>query len=485
MINTSRCTVCRYGVQLDRQGCHVTGLGPDGGKNVVLHELSETDVRHGLDAQLSTSILAFSPLPLEQAADRHFATTGDFWHVVLSEGVHARRTVILHEVLLSEWFPRSPGLYLTESAAAARKEAQQHEITLSEEQQSIFKATQPLDPVVYDLCGKLDMLETGLGCIRLNRRLTPDGPLWFMSASSSLSAEEGVPLALTDDGYDRVIDYISEWGVFPCTVTGKLSVLPESLLCLYQEYTGVPRLFLLVDEIISVRDMPRPQRETPTANVAVMFGHDESFWRKVDAAYVGFTPGRKGNLTQRLPWLEYYIGELHHGVVITDFDEQMTRFPNAVFSLQKIANGTMLESELTSVSEYLPDGHDAQIQQLLSQQQVFINRLEVGEVHMGDTFKDIAAGVVIVNRSTLTDALNVVRSEQNTEAAAVLQQLADAIEQSGSPEAIDSLNGLTEELQKPQISQNRIKIWLDAIVVALPDVARVTEAVGKAVQVFL
>jgi hypothetical protein len=352
---------------------------------------------------------------------------------------------------------------------------------LSEEQQALYDASRAPDPVVYDLYGKLEMLRGGTGCIRLNRRITPDGALWFMSCSSSLSAEQGVPLALTDSDYERVIDDVTENGVLSCRVTGKVMVLPDSLLSLYHDYSGVPRLYVLVEALVPDPSADRLRTGRPTANVAVMFTADDP-WPAVNATYIDFVSGQNGNLAQRLPWLEYYVGELYGGTVVTDFDEQMTRFPHAVFSLQKVASASLKESELQDVGRYLHLS-DTSIQQLLTQQRQYvftINKIhiEAGEVHVGDVFSNIGAGAVIINRSTLTNALNNIQAKHGQEATRALEELADAVRGSGNPEAIDNLNGLTEELEKPQPSKNRLRTWFDAIASVLPDVAAVTGAVA-------
>jgi hypothetical protein len=450
----------------------------------VFRDLSHRDIAEGIDSQLATSALVLPPQPAPEAgdrADKEFQGTVEFWRAMLSERVRARRTVVLHDVFLSEWFPRSPGLYHTEYAQAARTSARGHVMHLSEEQQALYDASRAPDPVVYDLYGKLEMLRGGTGCIRLSRRITPDGALWFMSCSSSLSAEQGVPLALTDSDYERVIDDVTENGVLSCRVTGKVMVLPDSLLSLYHDYSGVPRLYVLVEALVPDPSADRLRTGHPTANVAVMFTADHP-WPAVNATYIDFVSGQNGNLAQRLPWLEYYVGELYGGTVVTDFDEQMTRFPHAVFSLQKVASASLKESELQDVGRYLHLS-DTRIQQLLSQQrqyEVTINKIsiEAREVHVGDVFSNIGAGAVIINRSTLNNALINIQAKHGQEATRALEELADAVRESGNPEAVDNLNGLTEELEKPQPSKNRLRTWLDAIASVLPDVAAVAGAVA-------
>lgn len=451
------------------------------GPPVIIRGLSDPDVAESVESQLSTSSLVLPSLPSSSAQDSHFGTTQEFWSALLSERVRARTTVTLHNVLLSEWFPRSPGLYHTRVAAEARAEAGHLLMPLTEGEEAIYARSDPTDPVVHDLYGKWEMLRGGVGCIRLKERETAEGRLYFMSVSTSPSAHEGVPIALTPDDYGRYIHEVTERGVLPCTVTGKLMFLPDNMLSLYGDYAGVPRLYLLVSEL-SLEQVSSVTHDPPTASAAVLFRTDEP-WPAVNAAYVSFVTGRNGTLTQRLPWLEHYVSVMHNGTVITDFDEQMTRFPQAVFSLEKVATGTLNELELQDVADSLRIS-DRQIRRLLDGQRLYgvtLNSIHIGEVevNMGDKFENIGAGAVIVNRSTLTNALNRTQSEFGDEAAQALKELTDAVMRQRQPEAIDSLNALNEELEKPQRSPHRLRTWLRAITAALPDAIDVAAAAAK------
>lgn len=449
----------------------------------IFQHLNDLDTAAAIESQLDTSSLVLPPVPLlPRDYPSSFSTTSEFWEALLSERVRARKRVTLHDVLLSEWFPRSPGLFHTPEAAHAREEAQYLEIDLTEEEESIYFSSNPSDPVVYNVYGKQQMLRGGIGCIRLKERETADGRLYFMSVSTSLSAHEGVPIALTPDDYGRHIDEITERGVLPCTVTGQLRFLPDNMLTLYSDYTGVPRLYLEVSELVRKQSTSALELGDPTVSAAVLFQADEP-WPVVSAAYVSFITGRNGTLAQRLPWLEHYVGEMHGGTVITDFDEQMTRFPQAVFSLEKVANGTLDESEIRNIARAI-GVDDMQIGLLLARQQrygIVLNRINIGAVriNVGDKFENIGAGAIIVNRSSLTNALNRTQADYGADAMQALKELADAVTQSGQPEAIDSLNALNEELAKPQHSKNRLRTWLHAIISALPDAVDVAAAAAK------
>jgi hypothetical protein len=59
------------------------------------------------------------------------------------------------------------------------------------------------------------------------------------------------------------------------------------------------------------------------------------------------------------------------------------------------------------------------------------------------------------------------------------------VERAKQPNATDSLNALTEELDKSQPSKSRLRVWLDAITSALPDVVDVAAAAAKVAQLVL
>ena len=68
-----------------------------------------------------------------------------------------------------------------------------------------------------------------------------------MSASSTLTAHEGFPVALPDIQYQRYIDQIKTNGVLPCNLIGRLQFVPDILEKIYWDYENVPQLYLLVE----------------------------------------------------------------------------------------------------------------------------------------------------------------------------------------------------------------------------------------------
>jgi hypothetical protein len=217
---------------------------------------------------------------------------------------------------------------------------------------------------IFDPYGKVQMLRGGVGCIRLRRHSIKGQPVWLMSASSTLTAHEGVPLAVPDSLYTEVIDSLASDGTVYCnSITGTLRRVPDFLGDLYQ-WRDVPPVYLEVEDIRRGR---RPDHDTLThamVSVAVSFesrseqlGPPGMVW----ATYVTFFPGVEGSLQLRRDWLrDSYVGERYQGKVISDFDEQVPRFEGAPFGLIRIFDGTLDADEIAR-----PVSHDPTVNEAL------------------------------------------------------------------------------------------------------------------------
>lgn len=452
----------------------------------VWQALPELDVAGEIEGALAAANLVLPPVPIAVASDKQFDSNDSFWRAILNQEVRSNATVTLQNFLLFEWFPRSPGQFHTEDARHWRENAQDYLLPLSDAEKRIYEDTAPVDPIVYDLYGKYCMLRGGIGCIRLKPKPTEAGLLWFMSASSTLSAHEGVPVAINESVYNQYIEYINEHGVLPCRLVGKLKFLPEPLLSLYQDYTGVPHLYLLVEDIAPSRTHLQLQEHGPIVSVAVTFysqkGNSERYgWRDFSAAYISFAAADKGSLERRLPWLDYYVSTLHEGTIVTDFDEHMIRFNGAIFSLDKVCNGRLEHSEVVNITNNISIGN-ADI--LIANQrklhaQINANQIKAGKVTvMGDVFKNIGAGATIINRSSLVNAMNVTNDAVDPSVGEALRQLADFIEQSGNKEAGENFNAFTEELQQPSPRKSLLRSFWNGMLTALPTIANLATVAG-------
>jgi hypothetical protein len=72
---------------------------------------------------LSTANYLLSHEKLPSIPDRIYADNERLWYDILSGQLDANVILTLENFLLSEWFPRSPGLYHTDEAKGARRMA--------------------------------------------------------------------------------------------------------------------------------------------------------------------------------------------------------------------------------------------------------------------------------------------------------------------------------------------------------------------------
>jgi hypothetical protein len=325
--------------------------------------LAPEDIAFIISAQLNLANYLHPPEELPLQPDKTYADNQTLWADVLAKKLRARLTLQLTNFLLCDWFPRSPGLYYTDQAQHARQEAQYFREFVPEptgetnlENQYQINDDAPDFTHIYNPYGKLSMLKGGIGSVRLCEKEIGGGVVWFMSASQTPVAHEGFPVALPDDLYQRHYDQLHEQGFLACTLVGKLQNLPQDLEILYKDYTGVPRLYLLVEEL---RPLPTPDLAQPfRVSVAASFisDYESPGWNRMYASYVTFYPQLQDSLERRIDWLENrYVKSRYQGQIVTDFDEREFHFPNVAFSLDKVMTNRLNTAE---TKQWLTAIHD-------------------------------------------------------------------------------------------------------------------------------
>jgi len=282
---------------------------------------------------LSTSTLRV-PLPQPpEVGDRRFFTNNELWEALLLDRLRAPMHIVLDSFFIFEWLPRSPGLFHTSRAVEARRAAALNVMLIED------------GMVVYSPKGKRSMLGGGLGCLRLK----PINDLWYLSASSTGAAHEGVPIAMDHSLYESCVAEIAERGALVRDLHGQLTFVPNELDELYADYRDVPKVYVRVTEL---RPPSHPQTRRGaglTVGVAASF---EGIWQEqhgVYATYANFDPGTPESLHETVDWLEHdYVQRLHSGRILTDFDQQRSHFENAPFSLAKVMTGTLQPAEVQS-----------------------------------------------------------------------------------------------------------------------------------------
>jgi hypothetical protein len=323
----------------------------------------------------------------------------------------------LERFWLSEWLPLKPGLFHEPHARFAREKAERftlagsgadrHEIEsferglgmrISPEISSRLRALEVADGQVIDRAdvvhvylpsGKVSMLKGGIGCIRLRDKRVGGDTAWFMGASSTPIAHEGMVVALPVEQYARVIEDVTRHGALRCTLMGRLAYVPAELNALYRDVVGIPQMYLHVEEIAHE---VAPYDENFLATGAVLVRTDDiaaehrarSPWDLapgIGAAYVTFQPSRPSSIEHATEWLaETYVRGVMRGTVATDFDETITWFPNTEFALDAVMRG--------HVSATAAAGLVARCGGSEHQKEMFVNQLVIngGLVVGGDQY---------------------------------------------------------------------------------------------------
>jgi hypothetical protein len=375
-------------------------------------------------AQVRNRAYLTKPISLKKRRDREYSDNSAFWHDLLKEEIRATFVVCLSDFQLFEWFPRSPGLYHTPDAARARQEAMHHvDYKFPGEKDVIRDHANPLRrgsskrtddqnrQIVFTPTGKLSMLQGGIGCIRLKPIKFPHGIYWFMSASSTGSPDEGIPVAVSNEHYTTAIEFIQQYGYCQCDLTGTVKFIDEQHSDLYSSFGRVPQMYIEIDDLVPAR----VEIGEPEVSVAVSFKSEFEGRVGVYAAYVTFNPKEPSSREEAVDWLNReYVKGRYSGEIITDFDQQATSFSRVLFSLETI----MTARNINGVTRAFADDDALQPLAQLGQSGAGIVAHFYGEVVMGDKIRgdkitgDKVSGdknvikksqdVVIVNRSAKT-----------------------------------------------------------------------------------
>jgi hypothetical protein len=280
-----------------------------------------------------------------QHIDAHTAAAGDgsaaaqtnaaVWELFTTERLYDTKRVSLEQFHLFEWFPLSPGLYHTRHAAIARRAA--------------FQEIQQQGQTYFHPRGKAQMVQGGVGAVRLLPARVDGEDYYFMTASSSGICHQGFPVLVPRHFYGPIKERILHFGAAPVSLSGEMRYVRDQDAEVAQLFGGrrdLPRLYLAVDQL-ELLDRPRDGVDDFAVSVVV------SFYGVVDAmagtyvTFATFNPRDSQGVERVCDWIEeFYVQGLHNGQVVTDFDAVRSRFPQAVFGLSTILRGELNQHEV-------------------------------------------------------------------------------------------------------------------------------------------
>ncbi len=337
--------------------------------------------------------------------------------------------------------------------------------------------------------GKYEMVLGGVGSVRLSPRFVRGGEVCFFAASANGISHQGIPVVVPIETGQRILRKLKDHGSISGSITGTLWPLPLDQSPLRFD-RGIPKYYLFSEEIIS-RDSSQSK---PLVTVAITYsstyeGSPESVGefkvnRSKNWSFASFDPSQgRDALQETIVWLKKYA--IRHSStyeqgkgkelppelvsIVGDFDEMVRHFDNPV------------EFPLSSI---LAGQYDPRLLEFYGNAfHITIDRKVV--VNMaGDIFSNIGAGATIVNRSTVQNAFNKVKSEHGEEVAQALNQVEEEINKSGNKDAADTFNSFNEELQKPQPKKSVLQALWHGVVTAVPAIGQLSDVIGRIKTLF-
>ena len=191
-------------------------------------------------------------------------------------------------------------------------------------------------------------------------------------------------------------------------------------------YMGIPKLYLEVEKLT------RSTSEDVSCLVCATVGFRSSFEGapRLYATYATFDSDDRSSLRDAIDWMEEeYIQGMYDGTVVTDFDEQSSRFAGAPFGLMKIMKGTINVAAANEIVVSVADKWGAEWLAKAVERSALV-RMEVQQMTMKTinvgSNAQVSAPIVIAD--TIEGSFNTIAaSKQDNEVKNLLSQLLMAV----------------------------------------------------------
>ena len=282
-----------------------------------------------------------------------YSAEEQFWlDAFNSQSLFETKRILLQDFIVMDWIPRSPGRYHSDTGRMARSNAAAH----------VLGATTIEDrggnSILFDPHGKSAMIAGGLGCLRLAMKTMGGAEVKFLSASSTGMAHAGIVVAVQANDYASIGGLIAEHGGIRCSLAGELRFLNTDKYLPVGATVGIPRIYVLVDDI----DGLSPNLPQLDATPAIVFSTEDPDFFGNFFAYTHIDPGDGAALPKCVEWMETnYIHDRYNGRVLTDFDETVPRFATTACALRDVLDPScsLVDVAAPLVAERLVNAHAA------------------------------------------------------------------------------------------------------------------------------
>lgn len=262
---------------------------------------------------------------------KNITSEKQFWR---EAGALILGTVKLVDFKLTDWFPRSPGVYWSKFAQKARNMTRSKPYKIDPDLGAYFSPEY-----------KMSLIEGGgIGTIRLRPRRIDGEDCWLATALTGTECHGGIPLAIPNTVLRKAG---VSWGN-QVSLEGRVRFLQDAGLDDIADRVHHARpLIVFVDEMkgIATRRSHEPLIITPVALFEAEDTHTCDNHRETQYTFVQCAAGRDSELDAAADWIEKYA-TLHGGRVITNFDEQRPVLADAPLSYQRLVARTYDRSAL-------------------------------------------------------------------------------------------------------------------------------------------
>jgi hypothetical protein len=338
------------------------------------------------------------------ARDRDIENEEQFWS-------YARRddpcnVVRLDDYTLSDWFPRTPGVYWSDDAERAREDV------YSDQGYSDPQLGQYYEPVA-----KAALIENGgIGSIRLIPRKIDSDFYCFATALVGEYGHGGIPLAIPRDLLERSG---ATWGE-RVNIVGRTRYLQEAgLNDTAAGVHGCSPLIVFVEKLGRADILRRDRRDVVITPVVLFekpleYPNWDGSTTSLNYTFVHCVSGDDQRLDGAANWIQKYAAKFE-GRVLTNFDERSPRLANAPLSYQGLVTRNY---ERSIVQQYFGPMWVDRIDKLYKE--VHVRDISVGGnaiINIDSTFENVtqtigsANGLESAQKSELEQLVKTLKAE--------------------------------------------------------------------------
>lgn len=276
---------------------------------------------------------------------------GPYFYKPSSTKLHEGQIVKLQGFQLTEWFPRSPGLYWTQKGYIARQMAQK-EIEEIRDRILVFTPT-----------GKSYMRAGGIGTTRVLEHQTGGSTYKILCATSSGNCNAGIPVVMPKDVYHRIEDPLLTQTSLEVDVEGVYSTIPfryedfilpaisADLQNTLKQWLAValhvPKNCVLVESPLLIKRYIS-DFSLEAAGWTAYETKDKNF----SFTYATFNPRDEDSIIEATDFIKEYV-KGHNGFhLLTDFDERIPRF-DSLFPLKDVLENKVNPNDVELLKEEL------------------------------------------------------------------------------------------------------------------------------------